>query len=662
MKFNHLNVPDHWRNYWSRYPEGYTILEALISWVSQVDKMVDNVNEWNTYLDGFVEQFDTELQTTVETTLSDWQKSGFLDVVINEALETKIDDLATTTNEQLLGKRDKHVPIGVNDLDGETLAYLEGAGGNTIEVLSIPRNYSVTHEKTTFFKTEGNLFNKEKTTPKSVLGDTGELVTNSGYQTSDFIPVVAGQTYSTTNVRKVAFYDELQKHITPTIDVVTLEPQKVTATQNGYLRVTIKDNHVNTGMVVEGNTLPDKFIPFSYILKTDTKITKDNIIGKLSADNMDFFNSRNLFNKEVATKDHVLVSNGTVAQSDRTIGVYDVSDYITVTPGKYAVSINRNIAIYNENKSIISFIDNPGLEENIVDITQPGYIRVTFNQSRIDTSYVYRSEAQGDYVPFGKSQLSENIVITSANLSDDLKRGGVSKKTSIHFGDSITANGTIVEKIADITGFNTFNFGVGATRLIDIEPPATGYQRLNFLDLLRAKVTGDWLKVDEGVSLINDPAVTERIEILKALDMSTVDYLSFMYGTNDINNVDSLGAPDSTDSFTTSGAMNFALETIMTNYPHIRVFVFAPIFRPVMSGTDNLNSDEYAPNGQIYLYEIGDTMGERAKAFKTPFKHMYYESGINKYNWKYYIKDGTHPNTQGDELMAEVIGRFILSN
>ena len=96
MKFNHLNVPSHWEHYWTRYPEGYTILEALISWVSQVDEMVDNQNKLNenveqfrNELDDFIGRFDERLRDEVTQTLKDWQASGFLDFVINEALESR---------------------------------------------------------------------------------------------------------------------------------------------------------------------------------------------------------------------------------------------------------------------------------------------------------------------------------------------------------------------------------------------------------------------------------------------------------------------------------------------------------------------------------------------------------------------------------------------
>lgn len=130
MKFNHLNVPEHWQNYWSRYPEGYTILEALISWVSQVDSMVDNQNKLNTNveqfrneIDAFVGRFDERLQDEVTITLKDWQASGFLDEVINTALQWQLDDYITTNeldknsiNQQLQQKAIKG-EIGLVDMN-----------------------------------------------------------------------------------------------------------------------------------------------------------------------------------------------------------------------------------------------------------------------------------------------------------------------------------------------------------------------------------------------------------------------------------------------------------------------------------------------------------------------------------------------------------------
>ena len=60
-KFKQLLVPEGYRHYWSKYPEGYTILEALLNWVDSVNQLTENVNDWNIYLDDFVENFDEKL-------------------------------------------------------------------------------------------------------------------------------------------------------------------------------------------------------------------------------------------------------------------------------------------------------------------------------------------------------------------------------------------------------------------------------------------------------------------------------------------------------------------------------------------------------------------------------------------------------------------------
>jgi hypothetical protein len=98
--FNHLNVPNQYKHYWTKYPEGYTILEALLNWVNQVDSMVDNQNDLNktveqfgSRLDEFISRFDDRLQDEVEATLQEWQASGFLEVIINEALQTQMDEV-----------------------------------------------------------------------------------------------------------------------------------------------------------------------------------------------------------------------------------------------------------------------------------------------------------------------------------------------------------------------------------------------------------------------------------------------------------------------------------------------------------------------------------------------------------------------------------------
>ena len=97
-KFKRLLVPEGYRHYWSKYPEGYTILEALLNWVDSVNQLTENVNDWNIYLDDFVENFDEKLRPTVREMLSEMETDGRLAEIINEEIfswkadKTYVDD------------------------------------------------------------------------------------------------------------------------------------------------------------------------------------------------------------------------------------------------------------------------------------------------------------------------------------------------------------------------------------------------------------------------------------------------------------------------------------------------------------------------------------------------------------------------------------------
>ena len=110
MKFRHLDIPRQWTETFTKYPHGLTIFEALVDWTSQVDKMVDNVNDWNEYLDGFVDNFEFELQDEVAQTLERWESEGKLEEIIVLALGDEVDRLDMELDS---------VRQGQSDLSGE---------------------------------------------------------------------------------------------------------------------------------------------------------------------------------------------------------------------------------------------------------------------------------------------------------------------------------------------------------------------------------------------------------------------------------------------------------------------------------------------------------------------------------------------------------------
>lgn len=136
--FNKLNIPTQWEQYWSKYPNGYSIMEALIDWVSQVDDMVDTqndlsdtVSDYRKELDSFIGHFDGRLQEEVTDLLTDWQTSGFLDVVIDQALDTKYHEM----DERLTTQMDQIAHTLSEDEDLQSIIdYISNQNGGTIYI------------------------------------------------------------------------------------------------------------------------------------------------------------------------------------------------------------------------------------------------------------------------------------------------------------------------------------------------------------------------------------------------------------------------------------------------------------------------------------------------------------------------------------------------
>lgn len=76
MKFNKLDVPYQWKDEFTKYPHGYTIFEALCSWTTQMNNVIDYVNGLLT----------TSLQAPLREALNEMALSGELGELIQELI------------------------------------------------------------------------------------------------------------------------------------------------------------------------------------------------------------------------------------------------------------------------------------------------------------------------------------------------------------------------------------------------------------------------------------------------------------------------------------------------------------------------------------------------------------------------------------------------
>ena len=515
---------------------------------------------------------------------------------------------------------------------------------------------AVTADTTNFLKTTGNLFNKDDVTSNMLLNGNGELVSNDSFSTSKAIWLKAG-TYSINNVRVISQYSASNAHITSNVLSVS-GPNTFTLDSDSNVKVSVPNSTLSNTVLTQGSQPVPTYIPQTIEFLDNVKISVENIQGKIDIEDTDIASPINYYDKNKATRDYMVgTTSGGLSQSSATIGVYAVTDMIKVTPGIYYLTKNRNVVLYDENQIFLKSFTSTQTQ---VEVEQDGYLRATLYIDDIDTTMITKDSQPAGYESFGTYILNESIKVSPQNIVGAQSSSDI----MIHFGDSNTANGNLINKIQSVTGMKHFNFAVGGTRLVDVLNPSSGYQRLNFLDILRAKASGDWTNVDEAVTSIDYDVITNRMETLKTLDMSTVKYLSFMYGTNDIAGASLvLGASDSTSTYSFNGALNEAFDIIFNNWPHIRVYAFGPIFRPTMPYSDPVqNSDEWSINGEFKLYDLAEAIGSKAKEFKTPFKNLYYESGINVLNWESFISDGTHLNAFGEDMVGEKMARFIMNN
>src|SRR5690625_2910826 len=102
-----------------------------------------------------------------------------------------------STKDKVKGKRDKSQPVDLNELTPRTLAAIEGGEGTSFNIESIPRDFSVTQQKTTFAKKGKNLFDGIFERGLILLGPTNDVHTvakrTSGY--SAIINVSPNTTY-----------------------------------------------------------------------------------------------------------------------------------------------------------------------------------------------------------------------------------------------------------------------------------------------------------------------------------------------------------------------------------------------------------------------------------------------------------------------------------
>jgi lysophospholipase L1-like esterase len=254
-----------------------------------------------------------------------------------------------------------------------------------------------------------NLMNAQD--PEVALGmfpnaATGALQANANYNTSGFIPVTAGQSYTFSQKHYVCWFTAGRVFISGTSDFNNSKTQVAPAGAAFCRASAHATNPLGwSSFQVEQGTLQTAYE--AYGRKLDVSTVSDRSIpgaklqnAGITPEQVSFLKvGKNLFNKLAATIGFFLGADGTAPVANAT---WDYSDFIQVVPGQQLKSSHnmRFTTFYGAGKNFMA----GGASADTTTITVPAnvfYVRVTIYHSAFDTFQLELGAVATAYESFG---------------------------------------------------------------------------------------------------------------------------------------------------------------------------------------------------------------------------------------------------------------------
>ncbi|WP_430535996.1 SGNH/GDSL hydrolase family protein [Listeria rocourtiae] len=328
----------------------------------------------------------------------------------------------------------------------------------------------------------------------------------------------------------------------------------------------------------------------------------------------------NLFDKIDVDKNTGLVKetgNTTVEAGVNT------SRFIKVTPEQIiGTTMNAKIVgcYYDFQKRYIGFMQMTEVATDWYTQCVPvgaSYVRVVVTDENLDSYMLSQRESKPE------QYYEHEISLPHFNSSKLLYGSRV-----VTFGDSITwYDGKVVDGVL-YRGYQAYMRQAGAS----IRNEGEGY--LTFAPNTK---TGS----------IYEQIVTNKY------DLTDFDIVTIAAGTNDIAfniPLGVVGGRNDTffDTSTSLGALRAIIEYIRINYPKTEIYLFTPL----QNKTRDMDKHEIITDGIIAVADI----------YGLPRLDLFRKSGLGKYTYDSYTRDGLHPNNAGFDMIGKRIVRMMESS
>lgn len=247
----------------------------------------------------------------------------------------------------------------------------------------------------------------------------------------------------------------------------------------------------------------------------------------------------------------------------------------------------------------------------------------------------------------------KTIVVGGGTSQSELKRKFSGKK-GIWLGDSIHAyaspDGVTIPYLFQYhSGATCYNWAQGGMTMAKMG--IASYDPYSGVGMVDALVTGDFTKQE---AYAGDDHGTEhgdfykQVAEMKAIDMSTVDFIVIEFGTNDTMKMVTLGNDeDSFDTTTTGGALRYMIKTLQTKYPTLKIIVLN--VQRLTGWADSEHTKWYDSKNQNEVIE--SVCSELA----VPMIDIYDLLGVNDYTKGTLLADGLHRSHKGKVKQVQII-------
>ena len=396
----------------------------------------------------------------------------------------------------------------------------------------------------------------------------------------------------------------------------------------------------------------NSFILSSGEVRTADNYTKYFVTGKLTVEpNVEYTISNAFWPLDIAdaNKGRCYTANGTAL----TVLTWEDAGSGNV---KFTAPLNSAYVRFSIRKDTMSFGDNSPFDEIIEH----------FNSVFTLNAYSASSGGGSGNSGSGSGEILDGS-IGFAKLTKELQSLYLLKdKTIVNFGDSIFGNARPPQDIstilAKLTGATVKNGAFGGCRMA----VHTGHwDAFSMYRLAYAIANNDYSLQDDALNYDDRTSYAEEpLAVIKNTDFSKVDIVTIAYGTNDWNGGNAADNADNLyDTTTVCGALRYSVETLLTAFPQLRIFVLLPTYRFWMDSAGAFTEDS-----ETKTNKYGKTLGEYNQAIKSvaesynlPVIDNYKQLGINKFNRTQHFpaNDGTHHNGNGRNVIATHLAKKL---